>query len=652
MKLNSVYSDGALLLCCAVTDVRGTAEPGKTVRAELKQGRRTVRFAEAVCGSDGHFSVPIQGEPASFDEYSLEVTCGDERVTVSNILFGELWLTAGQSNMAMPNWTMENREEFLDTAAKHCIRFYKFTTACDSFENPPFTEAYDTPGKWSGSYDREGAKNASAAACAACLVLAERFESEGCPIPVGFVDTSIGATSIEAWLPLSVTDGEMKEYLIKTGHYTYPDKRAGDCRDHYDHNSVFFNSVIAPLGGLKTRGMLWYQGEGNTGADPVFRECYKQAVFCLHREYRARFGEPDGKFPLICSLLYPWIYGDDGMVRMGYVNEGISDAAAENREISAVPIHDLPAKWSYYYDYNPIHPTNKYGCGERLGEVMLAVSYGGDGMSSAAHIRKCVRKKGALELHFSTCGEKLYHTGDRLNGFFIAAKNGVYVPADAVIISRTAVRVSAEHIPTPSAVCYQMSDLQNDGNLFCGNLPVAPFATERDKPVFAPIKPWLFAGCDSQFTLIEGGPNANAFCYPVRFPLPGTSLCHDPAYRAVRLLSADAKSCGFYVKAQKAMPLDLHRYSAMKFDIYARPEIGVTVKLTLNSGDAVKEKLIKADLSDAGEGTGIICCTVPLHLKAADTVTKAEFLFDIENQAYPTVAIGDIALVPKRGRLL
>ena len=142
-----------------------------------------------------------------------------------------------------------------------------------------------------------------------------------------------------------------------------------------------------------------------------------------------------------------------------------------------------------------------------------------------------------------------------------------------------------------------MSDLQNDGNLFCGSLPVAPFATERDKPVFAPIKPWLFAGCDSQFVLIEGGPNANAFCYPVRFPLPGTSLCHDPAYRAVRLLSADAKSCGFYVKAEKAMPLDLHRYSAMKFDIYARPEVSVTVRLTLNSGDAAREKVIKADLT-------------------------------------------------------
>ena len=648
MKLNSVFSDGALLLCDAVTDLYGVGDPGKAVCAELIRNGKTVSSAEAVCGADGHFSVPVNGEAASFDEYSLLVTCGEESVTVNNVLFGELWLTAGQSNMAMPNWTMENREQFLEAVSAYCIRFYKFTTPCDSFENPPFTEAYDTPGRWSCSTDREGTINASAAACAACLVLAERFAEDGHPVPVGFVDTSIGATSIETWLPLSVTDGEMKDLLIKTGHYTDPDKRAGACRDHYDHNSVFFNSVIAPLRGIKTRGMLWYQGEGNTGADPVFRECYKNAVFCLHREYMSRFGESGAAFPLICSLLYPWIYADDGMVRMGYVNEGICDAAAECGEISAVPIHDLPAKWSYYFDYSPIHPTNKYGCGERLGDVMLAVSYGCEGMRSAAHYKKLTRKKCALEIRFDTDGEKLYHTGDRLKGFFIASKNGVYVPADAEIISGTAVRVSAEHIGSPAAVCYQMSDLQNDGNLFCGNLPVAPFATERDKPVFAPIKPWLFTDCDSQFMLINGGPNANAFCYPVRFPNPGTSLCYDPAYHAVRLLSDDAKSCGFYVKAEKAMPLDLHRYAALKFDIYARPEVDVTLKLTIRSGDNVREKLIEATLGNAGEATGILYCTIPLRIRSDETVTRAEFLFGIEKQAYPTIAVGNIALVPKK----
>lgn len=647
MKLNSIFSDGALLLCNAVTELRGVGEPGKAVCAELIKSGRTVRRAGAVCDQDGHFSIPMMGEDASFDIYSICVSCGGDRLTVSNILFGELWLAAGQSNMAMPNRIMENREQFLDTAAKHCIRFYKFTTSCDSFENPPFAEAYDTPGVWSDSHDRAAMSNASAAASAALLVLAERFERSGHPIPVGFVDTSIGATPIETWLPLSVTDGELKDQLIQTGHYTAPKKRSGVCRDHYGSNSVFFNSVVAPLGGLRTRGMLWYQGENNTGAAPIFRECYKHALLCLHREYRKLFCEPDRTFPLICSLLFPWCYDGGGKVSMGYVNEAISDAAAENNEISAVPIYDLPAKWSYAQCYHPIHPTNKYGCGERLGGVMLAVSYGCEGMKTAAHLKKCVRKRGALELHFDTNGEKLYCTGDRIKGFLIAAGNGVYVPADAEIISKTAVRVSAEYITSPSAVCYQMSELQNDGNLFCGNLPIAPFATERDKPISAPIKPWLSADCDSQF-MLTGEPDTNAFCYPVRFPSPGTSLCHDPAYRALRLMSADAKTCGFCIRAENSIPLDLHRYSALKFNIYAVPGIGVTLKLTIRSDSNVREKSIIAVLNNVGESTGVLFCTIPLRLKSTDIVTKAEFLFDVAKQIYPTVAIGDIALVPKK----
>lgn len=650
MKLNSVFSDGALLLCDAVTNLRGVANPGATVCAELIRNGEQISRAEAVCDIDGHFSVPVKGEAASFEEYSITVSCGDDSVTLKDILFGELWLTAGQSNMAMPNWAMENCEEFLDLAAKYCIRFYKFTGWGDPSENLPFVEAYDRTGRWNSSDDRVSTRNASAAACAACIVLAERFKSEGHPVPVGFVDTSIGATSIEAWLPLTVVDGEMKDYLIQTGHYTDPSKRDGDFSKHYNENSVFFNLIAAPLFGISTRGMLWYQGEGNVGAGPVFRECYKKAILCLHRVYKECFGAAESsKYPMICSLIYPWIYGDDGAIRMGYVNEGICDAAAECNEISAVPIHDLPAKWSYYYDYNPIHPTNKYGCGERIGNVMLAVTYGCEGMKSAAHYKKCVRRRGALEISFDTDGERLYNTGDRLKGFFIAAKNGVYVPADAEIISKNAIRVSAEHIPTPYAVCYQMGDLQNDGNLFCGNLPVAPFATERDKPIFAPIKPWLFADCDSQFMLIDGGTLANGFCYPVRFPIAGTSLCYDPAYRAIRLLSSDAKACGFYFKSEKAIPLDLHRFSAMKLNVYARPELAMTVKLTLISDGKVKEKLISSELVDAGEGTGILYCTVPLRIKNTDVVTRVEFLFNVEKQTYPTVAIGDIALVPKKG---
>lgn len=146
---------------------------------------------------------------------------------------------------------------------------------------------------------------------------------------------------------------------------------------------------------MKARGMLWYQGEGNVSANPVSGIFYKKAIEILHREYKGLFSErEDERFPLICSLLFPWIYGDNGDVRMGYINQAMTDAAMDNpNEIAVAPIYDLPAKWSYFYDYHPIHPTNKYGVGERLGNLMLSNSYGEDGLKTAAYFKKIRSQK-------------------------------------------------------------------------------------------------------------------------------------------------------------------------------------------------------------------------------------------------------------------
>lgn len=77
-------------------------------------------------------------------------------------------------------------------------------------------------------------------------------------------------------------------------------------------------------------------------------------------------------------------------------------------EIAVAPIYDLPAKWSYFYDYHPIHPTNKYGVGERLGNLMLSNSNGEDGLKTAAYFKKSVRKKGALELSLRPSAKILF----------------------------------------------------------------------------------------------------------------------------------------------------------------------------------------------------------------------------------------------------
>ena len=95
------------------------------------------------------------------------------------------------------------------------------------------------------------------------------------------------------------------------------------------------------------------------------------------------------------------------------------------------------------------------------------------------------------------------------------------------------------------------------------------------------------------------------------------------------------------------MPLDLYHYSSLNFTVYSRPEIKVSVKLTLRNGDTVSERIYCAS-AESKPGTGIVECTVPFRI-SPDTVTeKMELILDASELSYPTAAIGNLALIPKK----
>ena len=649
MKLSSVFSSGAVLLQNAVTEFKGRTKPNSEVFCSLFLGEKLIRCTSVFSLDDGAFSVALLGEDASYSEYRIEFCCCDEKIILTDILYGELWLAAGESNMKMPNRIMENKREFLATAKKFKLRYYRFTTHGEEFENNPFEEAEDAKGEWISSSDEDKFSKASATASAAILVVAERFASEEKEIPVGIIDTSIASTTIEAWLPMRITDGVLKQLLTEAGRYTPEEKRRPPYKDLHGANSIFYNTVIAPLKGIKARGMLWCHGENDIGNRPLHYLLYKKALENLYSEYSLLFAESKGAhFVLICSLLFAFPYKNDSSANIGQINRAICDAASENPgKISAVPIHDLPAKWSYFYNYEPIHPTNKYGVGERLGRLMLSNSYGDEGIKTAAYFKKSVRKKGAIELHFETFGNSLYCIGNHLRGFYIGNKNGVYIPADAEIISRTAVRVSSEYISSPANVCYQFGDLQNDGNLYCGEFPVAPFTTETKNSISLSVKPWIYADTDSQFHLWEGD-SSNIYNYPIRFPSEGSAICYDGAYDAIRLVNTENGAvCGMYIKSQAAMPLDLYNYSALVFSLYSRPEVKVEVKLTLRQGEKQVVRICEVNTRYT-EGTGIIECKTSFRISPDILAEKLEILVDTSELPHHTVAIGNIALIPKK----
>lgn len=82
------------------TDARlwGWADAGKTVRVTVSWNNDTYT---AKADSQGKWMVTVKTPDASFTPLSITFDDGD-KTTINNVLSGEVWVCAGQSNMEMP----------------------------------------------------------------------------------------------------------------------------------------------------------------------------------------------------------------------------------------------------------------------------------------------------------------------------------------------------------------------------------------------------------------------------------------------------------------------------------------------------------------------------------------------------------------------
>ena len=82
------------------TDARlwGWAKPGKTITVSTSWSDQKMT---AKAGKDGKWLVKVKTPKAGYEPLSITFDDG-EAVTVNNVVSGEVWVCAGQSNMEMP----------------------------------------------------------------------------------------------------------------------------------------------------------------------------------------------------------------------------------------------------------------------------------------------------------------------------------------------------------------------------------------------------------------------------------------------------------------------------------------------------------------------------------------------------------------------
>ena len=116
VKPNSLLSDGAVLQQGAPVPVWGTAREGERV---------TVKFADqtvTATARDGRWRVRLKPLQAG-GPFTMTIT-GDNTITITNLLVGEVWLCSGQSNMEFPLSRAANATDATNSAADPQLRLF------------------------------------------------------------------------------------------------------------------------------------------------------------------------------------------------------------------------------------------------------------------------------------------------------------------------------------------------------------------------------------------------------------------------------------------------------------------------------------------------------------------------------------------------
>lgn len=93
IKLPPFFGNGMVLQRDAAAPLWGTASPGETIKAELNG-----QVISATADDKGSWSTAFKGLTAG-GPFTLTITGNSDKVTLSNVLVGDVWLCSGQSNM-------------------------------------------------------------------------------------------------------------------------------------------------------------------------------------------------------------------------------------------------------------------------------------------------------------------------------------------------------------------------------------------------------------------------------------------------------------------------------------------------------------------------------------------------------------------------
>ncbi|MBC1742936.1 sialate O-acetylesterase [Listeria welshimeri] len=381
--LAPIFSDNMILQRDALITFYGETTPFSDVKLSMGEN-----VSQTISDGDGRFEVNV-GPFSAGEECCFYFLSNDETITLKNILFGDVYLAAGQSNIEFPLTNdIEINEKELNWEK---IRYY----------NVPQIEytGHDIPKqKW---------KKANKDMSAVAYYFAVKMYQQAPEIPIGIVGCYKGGTSASCWVPKNIlnirkqlkktyvvpfekaifnkTAAELelereafeeksyafaksketfiaehpelslKEIKLTLGHSPWPPPMTPKS---YGRPGGLYETMFRTIIPMQFRAVLWYQGE----EDVQFGKVYEELLETLISTWRQELAQP--QLPFFIVQLPKYANAPEGSWPI------IREIQANI--VKKVPSTHLVTSIDIGEEFD-IHPPSKRVIGERLALVANTV---------------------------------------------------------------------------------------------------------------------------------------------------------------------------------------------------------------------------------------------------------------------------------------
>jgi sialate O-acetylesterase len=231
--------------------------------------------------------------------------------------------------------------------------------------------------------------------------------------------------------------------------------------------TALYNAMIAPLINYSIKGILWYQGEANTGAP----ELYARLQPGLIADWRNQWQQGD----------IPFLYVQlPGFMDVSYLPSESNWAMLRESQLKSLSVTNTAMAVAIDLgEWNDIHPDNKKDVGLRLALAAEKIVYGEKELvySGPVYHSETIEDNKII-LSFNNTGSGLIsNDGEALSQFAIAGADKKFVWAKA-IIEGDKIIVWSDAVSNPLYVRYAWADNPQGANLFNKEgLPASPFQT-------------------------------------------------------------------------------------------------------------------------------------------------------------------------------